>query len=349
MVVAAQLVTNMAKAGRLLGALGVLMHGKRAGCEERLVDVSLLLGRLAVDDFENWIRFRGLLLRQLEAALGESALDPCRLLDHWVNGLRMTGIGVLPQLFLKRLREGLEKSSDKGVRSLGGAALALLGSQQDGRFLSLDEFDLSGSDVALLRKRLYESGHLQEALQLVQRQLQQGKGNPMWEHFWHAEILQGLGRHDEAFDAQYEFLKSAMNVEDPKHLQNGVRKTLSLLPFCSRRKARLMQIRTLLAIREQFWGDLDRCERLIDDVEAFHARGERSATAGVGRKFYRSDELVGLEEDLLREIRLKPSATAYYELAKIRALRGDLRAASEHIRKVVSLDACHFEGACTRG
>lgn len=344
MTVAPLLVGSMTKSGRLLGALAILMYGERVGCEERLVDMSLMLRRMMIDDFENWIRFRKTLLRQFEVVLDSSSPDPCRLLNHWVNGLRTTGIGVLPLSFLERLCESFEKSDDKDVRNIGGMALALLGSQEQGRrgFPSLDEFNLSGSDVALLRQRLYESGHLQEALQLVEQQLQQGRNNPMWEHFWRAEILQALGRHNEAFDAQYEFLKGAMNAENPKHLRNGVQKTLNLLPFCDRRKLRLMEIRTLLAAHAQFRGDLARCEHLVDDIEAFRVRGERSAILKVGRKFYRSDELAGFEDDLLREIRLKPSATAYYELAKIRALRGDLNSASEHLRKVVSLDACHF-------
>ena len=187
------------------------------------------------------------------------------------------------------------------------------------------------------------------ARQLVELRLRQSKGKSMWDHHWHSQILVALGEYDAAFEAQYQFVRQAASGGDPKPLRNGIPKALKLIPFCGQMKLRVSRLRDLTAGHGEFDDEFRRCERLIDDIEEFRAQACVSETVRVGRHFYHSGELPQIEANLVREMRLKPSPTACYELAKVAALRGDSTLARERLRTVSGLDAMFFDRRGVRG
>lgn len=334
---------EMAKSGRMLGAVSLLMHPTRLDGESRFIAADLMLSRLPVEGFEDWARFQEPLLRQFEKALNSSVIDPGRLLNRWMESVREKGLGLLPPFLVGRLRGGLDNCLDAELRTLAKAALALLDGGEQPLSRPLEEFHLPNRDSFLLMKRFHESGRATAARQLVELRLRQSKGKSMWDHHWHSQVLLALGQYDAAFDAQYQFVKHAVTGSDPKPLRNGVPKALNLIPFCGEMKRRLSQLRELTASRNEFDDEFGRYQRLIDDIEAFRGQAGASAAVSIGRRFYQSGQLPRIEEDLQREMRLKPSASACYELAKVAALRGDSKLARERLKTVSGLDTLFFD------
>ncbi len=339
---------GMAKSRRLLGALALLLHTTRPDGEDRLVAADLMLSRLAVEDFESWARFQEPLLRQFEKALDSSVIDSNRLLVRWMESVREKGLGLLPPIFLRHLRNGLDSGLDERSQPFASAALALLEAADQTFPVHLQGFSLDYSDVILLMKRFHESGRSLAAKQLAELGLRSDKGKSMWNYNWYAQILQALGQHDAAFDAQYQFVDMALVGAAPMHLKNGVMKALNLIPFCRQRKMRLAQLRHLTVGNGEFEEEFRRYDRLIEDIEAFRAKLNGNAAVCVGRNYHRTGDLPSIEEDLQREMRVNPSPAVCYELAKVVALRGDVALARGHLKTVSGLDALFFGGTGIR-
>ncbi len=337
------LAADMANSGKVLGALSLLLRTSHSRPEVHYVTADLLLGRLSVEDFESWAQFQGLLLNHFDKALADSRIDPARLLDHWVASVREKGLGVAPPFFLLRLREGFSANMDSALRSFAGATLMLLESGDQPLPSPLESFNLAIPDLILLMKRFQEARRPHSARELAELRLRMGNGGGIWDYYWYSQILVSLGQRDAAFDAQCQFVRVALQAKEIKSARNGVSKAMELIPFCRQMKLRVAQLRELIAGHIAFDEELRRFEKLIEDITMFRTQARASDTVCVGRQFYQAIDLQGVEGDLQRELRLKPSPAVYYEIAKIAALRGDAESAHEHLLTSVSLDTQFFD------
>jgi hypothetical protein len=334
-----ELASRLAQSGRLLGALSLLLRESAINSEDRFIAADIMLRQASVDDFENWASFNPILLQQFEKSLSLARIDTGIFLEKWVLSVREIGLGISNSFFIKRLREGLSSASNASISTFAGAALDLL--EFDGQHLGkpLENYGLTNPDVFLLMRRFHDFGRHQAALLLSELRLRNSNGQSMWDHYWHSQILISLGKHGAAFEALCKFLQIASTDND---IRNGLLKAMALIPYCEQMNSCLSKIRELVNNRFELDVELNRLERLIDDIEKFHTQTHITKSVLVGRKYYSNSELHIIENDLLREIRIDPSASSYYELAKISSMFGNNSSARELLLTATGLDARFF-------